>query len=52
LSLELILNQARSNDLTSYDASYLELAIRSGLPLATNDRDLRDAAVRMGAAVL
>ena len=52
LSLGLILNLARSNGLTSYDASYLELAIRSSLPLATNDRDLRDAAVRMGVEVV
>jgi len=52
LSLELILNLARSHGLTSYDASYLELAVRSGLPLATNDGDLRAAAVRMGVEVL
>lgn len=35
---------ARSYKLTSYDASYLELAIRDGLPLATLDSDLRKAA--------
>ncbi len=52
LSFEIILNLARSNGLTSYDATYLELAVRSGLPLATNDRELRNAAVRMGVEVL
>jgi predicted nucleic acid-binding protein len=30
--------------LTVYDAAYLELAMRRGLPLATLDRDLRAAA--------
>jgi len=35
---------ARNYKLSSYDASYLELAIREGLPLATLDRDLRKAA--------
>lgn len=35
---------ARSHDLTVYDASYLELARRRGLPLATRDLALRKAA--------
>ncbi|MBK6289799.1 MAG: type II toxin-antitoxin system VapC family toxin [Gammaproteobacteria bacterium] len=30
--------------LSSYDAAYLELALREGLPLATLDKDLRRAA--------
>jgi predicted nucleic acid-binding protein len=30
--------------LTSYDACYIELAQRRGLPLATLDKDLRKAA--------
>ena len=34
--------------LTIYDASYLELAIREGLPLATLDNDLRKAARALG----
>ena len=38
--------------LTAYDATYLELALRLGLPLATNDRALSDAATRVGVAVL
>ena len=35
---------ARKHKLTSYDAAYLELSIRRGLPLATLDSDLRKAA--------
>ena len=35
---------ARIYKLSSYDAAYLELAIREGLPLATLDKDLRKAA--------
>jgi predicted nucleic acid-binding protein len=35
---------ARKHKLTSYDAAYLELASRRGLPLATLDEDLRKAA--------
>ena len=34
--------------LTAYDASYLELAMRHGAPLATLDRQLLDAAVKSG----
>ena len=34
---------ARQHRLTTYDAAYLELAIRTGLPLATLDKDLRRA---------
>jgi len=42
---------AREYGLTSYDAAYLELAMRFGLPLATLDRKLREAAFRAGVAV-
>lgn len=38
--------------LTVYDAAYLELAIRRGLPLATLDRDLRAAATDVGVVLL
>jgi predicted nucleic acid-binding protein len=38
--------------LTMYDASYLELAQRRNLPLATLDRDLRDAATAIGMVTL
>jgi predicted nucleic acid-binding protein len=35
---------ARSHRLTSYDAAYLELALRRSLPLATRDKALQAAA--------
>ncbi|MDZ4800583.1 MAG: type II toxin-antitoxin system VapC family toxin [Bryobacteraceae bacterium] len=38
--------------LTLYDAAYLELALRRGLPLASLDRELRGAALAEGVAVL
>lgn len=37
--------------LTVYDATYLELAIRLHLPLATLDKDLREAAKAEGVTV-
>ena len=40
------------HDLTFYDASYLELAIRRGLPLETFDNALRHAAAAEGVAVV
>lgn len=43
---------ASLHGLTSYDASYLELAIRRGLPLATPDNDLRTAAGVANVALL
>ena len=43
-----ILALAREYGLSSYDASYLDLAIRTSLPIATLDRDLRKAARRCG----
>ena len=39
---------ARTRALSSYDAAYLELAVRLGLPLATLDRELRAAAEAEG----
>ncbi|MEQ1590025.1 MAG: type II toxin-antitoxin system VapC family toxin [Gallionella sp.] len=46
------LNLARRYKLSSYDASYLELALRQGVALATLDTDLRKAAKKAGVAVL
>jgi predicted nucleic acid-binding protein len=46
------LSLARANKLTSYDAAYLELALRLGAELATLDVALRDAASRHGLAVI
>ena len=42
------LSLARRYRLSSYDASYLELALRLGLPLATLDSDLLKAARKAG----
>jgi predicted nucleic acid-binding protein len=42
----------RSHGLSSYDAAYLDLALRRRLPLASLDEDLRAAAVRLGIQVL
>lgn len=39
---------ARQEGLTGYDAAYLELAMREGLPIATRDQQLREAAAREG----
>ena len=39
---------ADEQKLTVYDAAYLHLAMREGLPLATLDQDLRTAAERVG----
>lgn len=47
-----ILALGREQGLSSYDAAYLELAMREGLPLATQDRALRVAAQRCGVALL
>ncbi len=41
-----VLQLARTHRLTVYDATYLELAQRENLPLATLDADLRKAAAR------
>jgi predicted nucleic acid-binding protein len=42
---------AREQGLSAYDAAYLVVAIRRGLPLATQDHALKDAAYRSGVAV-
>lgn len=43
------LQLARRYTLSAYDASYLELALRLGMPLATLDEDLQKAAKKAGA---
>ena len=45
------LRLAREEGLTTYDAAYLELAIRRGLQLWTKDKDLAEAARRNAVAV-
>jgi predicted nucleic acid-binding protein len=47
-----ILSLARAQRLTTYDATYLELAACRGLPLATKDRELQDAARQLGVEVI
>ena len=42
------LQLARRYRLSSYDASYLELAMRAGLPLATLDEALQKSATKAG----
>lgn len=47
-----LLPLCRSHGLTSYDAAYLDLALRRQLPLASLDDDLRAAAKAAGVKVL
>ena len=50
-ALSHILVLAREYKLSSYDAAYLELAVREGLSLATLDKDLIKAAKRAGVPI-
>ncbi len=52
LALSATLALARRHRLSSYDASYLELACREALPLATLDADLARAARVEGVALV
>lgn len=45
------LHLARRYQLSAYDAAYLELALRTALPLATLDANLAKAASRAGVAI-
>lgn len=47
-----ILALAHGENLTSYDAAYLELAMRKGASLATKDKQLIHAANKLGVNVL
>ena len=47
-----LLALARANNLSSYDASYLDLAIRAGIPIATLDNKLIEAARRVDVSIL
>lgn len=47
-----LLGLARAHSLSSYDASYLDLAMRKGLPLATLDKNLRKAAQSTNVLIL
>ena len=48
VNLDTVFYLARQYNLTMYDAMYLELALRQGLPLATLDRRLAQAASDVG----
>lgn len=47
-----IFGLARKHNLSSYDASYLDLAMRKGLPIATLDKNLLAAAKRSKVSLL
>jgi predicted nucleic acid-binding protein len=47
-ALGAVLDVARAYELTSYDAAYLEIAMRVGLSLGTQDVRLSAAAERAG----
>ena len=51
-TLERTLALARAEELTTYDAAYLDLAMRRGTELATLDKELIRAARRSGVATL
>ncbi|MDO9712530.1 type II toxin-antitoxin system VapC family toxin [Paracraurococcus lichenis] len=51
-ALDTVLDLARTHRLTTYDAGYLDLALRRGLPLATDDAPLRAAATTAGVVLL
>ena len=46
------LRLARAHTLSAYDAAYLELAMRRGLPLASLDAQLKAAAAAVGVPLL
>jgi len=47
-----VLRLALQYSLSAYDAEYLEVALRRGLPLATLDKELRSAAAEAGVELL
>lgn len=47
-----VLGLARDHNMSAYDASYLDIAILSGLPLATSDRRLAAGAIASGVTLL
>ena len=50
-ALDDTLNLARRHKLSAYDAAYLELSLRTGMPLATLDAGLAKAAATAGVAI-
>lgn len=49
---ELLISVARAHHLSAYDAAYLDLALRLGIPLATLDGNLMKAANKSGVELL
>ncbi len=47
-----VLVLAREHRLSAYDAAYLELAMKEGLPIATQDKALRKASKQAGTVVI
>jgi predicted nucleic acid-binding protein len=47
-----LLELALRHQLSSYDAAYLELAMRRGVPLASQDVRLREAAIQAGVGLV
>lgn len=47
-----VFDLALRHDLTSYDALYLDLALRHSLPIATQDRALANAALAAGVGLI
>jgi predicted nucleic acid-binding protein len=47
-----VMRLARAHRLTMYDATYLDLAIRFAVPLATRDKALRQAASETGVTLI
>jgi len=47
-----LLTFARANNLSSYDASYLDLAMKRGYPIATSDNKLIQAARKIDVQIL
>ena len=52
VNMEAVISVGRHHQLTAYDSAYLVLAEREGVPLATLDRKLRDAAQAVGVHLL
>ena len=48
LAFTRLVDLASSHELTVYDATYIELATRRQLPLASNDARMKQAAIRSG----
>lgn len=49
--LETLITLSVSYALTAYDMAYLDLALRKGLPLMTQDKALREAAAKSGVSI-